>query len=298
MPISFKDNLKVDIFHRTLPLPIYMKKALNVVTVHDIIPITLPHSTKVNLRHYSNMTHASLNKANLIFSVSEQTKRDLINNFNISEDKIHVTYQSSDIHDSYKKVDDHKLKEFLHLRFGLKMNNYFLYYGNIEPKKNIRRLCEAFIQARTELPLVIVGNDAWLFKDVTNYISSLQASQKKILRIPYLGYSDLMLLLKGAKGLLFPSLYEGFGLPVLEAMQLGVPVVTSNTSSLPEIGGDAVHYVDPLSLDSLISAIEKFSNDSGYLTTLTVRGISQSAKFTRERHLERISQGYSKLFCR
>ena len=105
-----------------------------------------------------------------------------------------------------------------------------------------------------------------------------------------------MLLIKGSRSLIFPSLYEGFGLPVLEAMQLGIPVITSNKGSLTEIGGNAVHYVDPLSLVDLTKAIEKLSDNEDLFDEYKLKGLNQAKKFNKTQYQERISKGYEKLF--
>jgi glycosyltransferase involved in cell wall biosynthesis len=287
--------IDVDIFHLTSPLPISISKVPKIVTVHDIIPIVLPASTEVNLTHYRSMINASLKDADLIFTVSEFSKNDLMKFFNIQENRIHVTYQSVNIPNKYKNFTKSEVSSFLENTHKLNFGEYFLYYGAIEPKKNVARIIESFTRSKTDFPIVIVGKNGWLFNDVDNLLQSLhqnESGRRRFRRIPYSSFQNLMLLLKGARGFIFPSLYEGFGLPVLEAMQMGCPVITSNTSSLPEVGGNAVHYVDPYDTDSIVSAVDRFSSDNDYLYNLIQAGYIQSEKFSQSAHLKLLLQGY------
>ena len=284
-----------DIFHATCPLPLSVVGTPKVVTVHDIIPIVLPTSTEVNIRHYYKMVWASLKDASGIFCVSETSRTDLLNNFDIPENKIHVTYQSVELPERIRNIDREHVETFLKNLFHLKFGEYFIYYGAIEPKKNVVRIIEAFQKAKTDFPIVIVGKNGWLYDDVDRILASNNVNRKssrRFIRIPYLSFQNLMILVKGARGLVFPSLYEGFGLPVLEAMQIGCPVITSNVSSLPEVGGDAVLYVDPYDVSSIISAVEKLSSDDTLAGELVNRGYIQAQRFSREAYLKRLDAGY------
>ena len=283
---------ELDLLHLTCPLPISAVKIPKVVTVHDIIPLIAPSTTEVNLRHYYSMIETSIKDANAIFAVSESAKRDLINLFKISEERVHVTYQSSEIPQEYKNLsrDDVSLYLSNTYKHKLKYGQYFLFYGAIEPKKNVENIIQAFARAKTDFPIVIVGKNGWLFQEVEKLIAHMPRS--KVIRIPYLPFPELMFLLKGTKALVFPSYYEGFGLPVLEAMQMGCPVITSHTSSLPEVAGNAVHYVDPYDVTSIVKAVEKFCDDSVYVDDLIKKGHLQSEKFSREKYLSRLQAGY------
>ena len=285
----------MDIFHSTCPLPLSIIDTPKVVTIHDLIPIILPASTEVNIRHYLKIITASIQDASAIFCVSEASRIDLLKYFDIPSNKIHVTYQSADLPTSFYNISNDEVEFYIKNLFNLKYGQYFIFYGSIEPKKNVARIIESFARARTDLPIVIVGKNGWLFDDVDKLLSNLYMNNKnrrRFIRIPYLSFHNLMYLLKGAKGLVFPSLYEGFGLPVLEAMQMGCPVITSNISSLPEVGGDAVHYVDPYDICSIASAIDKFSFDESYVKELIKRGYIQAEKFSRQKYIERLNTGY------
>nr|VFK66170.1 MAG: Glycosyltransferase involved in cell wall bisynthesis [Candidatus Kentron sp. UNK]VFK70966.1 MAG: Glycosyltransferase involved in cell wall bisynthesis [Candidatus Kentron sp. UNK] len=290
----------IDVLHLTMPLPVRIKKAKKIVTVHDMIPLKIPNVVEVNLGHYLNVMETSLRTADLIFSVSRHTKNDLMEKLNIPDKKIFVTYQSSIIPNDLLELERDEVARFLAQYYGLGIGKYFLFYGNIDPKKNIGNLLRAFGIAKTDCKLVIVGGKSWLSEDVERFFESKrynQESQQKFIRIPHAFFHSLMYLLKGARALLFPSIYEGFGLPVLEAMQMGTPVITSNVSSLPEVGGDAAYYVDPYSIESIKTAIETLSDNEKKLEEMSQKGLLQADKFSLENHKNRISQGYELLFA-
>lgn len=199
------------------------------------------------------------------------------------------------IPDNLKNMDINVIQGVLKKTYGLTAGQYFLFYGAIEPKKNVMRILQAMSMSKTDMPIVIVGKNGWLYHDVEIYLKQAKRMQAKRIRIEYVSFWMLMYLLKGARGLVFPSIYEGFGLPVLEAMQMGCPVITSNTSSLPEVGGDAVHYVNPLNIYEIAEAIDQFSEDDSYVNTLIQKGLTQAKKFTPEKHFSKILEGYKAL---
>ena len=289
---------KLDVFHSTLPLPISKGAFKKVVTLHDLIPIKLPHSTAINLKHYAKIIKASLQDADIIFSVSEQTKKDAIEIFGIDEEKIYVTFQASVIPPSIKDMSDTEIQVTLDL-YNLKKMKYFIFYGAIEPKKNVLRLLQAFVKSNTDCKLVVLGKNGWLFDQEEAFFRKAlynKELREKIVRVEYSHFIEVMTLLKGARALVFPSLYEGFGLPVLEAMQIGTPVITSNQGSLPEIAGDAAHFVDPYSISDIKNAIEKYSSNSKQLHNMTLSGYRQSEKFNEKEYKKKLSLGYEYLF--
>lgn len=301
-PLSLKMPDHIDVLHLTLPLPITAKKVKKVVTVHDLIPLKLPLSTAVNLKHYSKIIKASLRDADLIFSVSQQSKNDLIEIYKIPENKIHVTYQSSFIPDELLNLSEQEVAPILK-RYNLQHKKYFIYYGAIEPKKNVLRLLQAFSRAQTDCKLVVLGKNGWLYEQEEKFFSAQEENRKyqsdneiDIVRIPYSDFNSMMTLLKGARALVFPSLYEGFGLPVLEAMQMGTPVITSHCGSLPEIAGDAAYYVDPYSVEEIKGAIERFSSNDSELQEMAASGYKQAEQFSEQKYRENIVSGYDKLF--
>ncbi len=294
-PVRLRKLPGVDIFHRSSPLPLHMDGTANVMTVHDVIPLAMPHSTAINLRHYRRIMEASLRDADLLLVISEHSRRDLLSFFDVPPEKVVVSYQAVELPEAVRTIDAEELRRQLEGGFGLEPGGYFLFYGAVEPKKNVMRILDALTFARNDLPLVIAGRNGWLYQQEVKRMRSMQRNPRtagRLKRFEYLPFAQLMLLLKGARALVFPSLYEGFGLPVLEAMMMGVPVITSNTTSLPEVAGDAALLVDPLDARAIAEAMDRLAGDGALCADLVRRGYEQAARFTPQKYLERIEQGY------
>ncbi|HEY1795156.1 MAG TPA: glycosyltransferase family 1 protein, partial [Stellaceae bacterium] len=168
--------------------------------------------------------------------------------------------------------------------------------------KNVKALLEAYRQTGTKTPLVMVGGGGWSNEAETRMLKAIEAEEavlapekRRVRRLDYADRSTLVSLIKGAQAVLFPSLYEGFGLPVLEGMMLGTPVVTSKSSSLPEIGGDAALYVDPNDVGDIARAIRTIAADADLRAELARRGRKQAELFSMARYRERISAVYDRL---
>lgn len=284
-----------DIFHMPSQRPYYMKKCKNIVTIHDIIPLKLPYSTNTNIERYYSLIQKTLKTADKIITISNSSKNDLVNTFHCRDDIIDVIYQASNLYATNHGAElaESNVKEL----FALSSNKYFLYYGALEPKKNIKRIIEAWRMTKNKLPLVIVGNAGWLNKDILSLIRFLKNSNVKppLIHLPYLRKDDLYDVIKCATACVFPSLYEGFGLPVLECMQIGCPVITSNTSSLPEVGGDAVIYVDPYSINDISSAMDRVIENNGLRSELIQKGFKQANNFSIKKYTERMKMLYESL---
>ena len=177
---------------------------------------------------------------------------------------------------------------------GLTPGGYMLCVGNIEPRKNIARLLEAVSHLDADIPLVLVGPKAWLWKDSLRLMPELQR-RRKALHVGYLSRQDLQVLYRNARFLVFPSLYEGFGLPALEAMALGCPVIAANTSSLPEVCGPAALYVNPQSVEEIAEKMRGLLKDDGLRLRLKQAGLERAALFSPERFRERLARAYGKV---
>jgi glycosyltransferase involved in cell wall biosynthesis len=182
------------------------------------------------------------------------------------------------------------------------MHNYLLFYGALEPKKNVRRLIDAYLISGVDVPLVLVVGGGWQNEPEMELLARQcdngpdpKTSRRRIRRLDYVSSSNLVSLIRGARAVVFPSLYEGFGLPVLEAMVLGTPVVASGESSLPEIAGDAALFVDPYDTDAIARAIVTIVNDSDLRSEFVRRGRQQAAKFSVNNYRERVGALYAAL---
>jgi glycosyltransferase involved in cell wall biosynthesis len=284
-----------EVFHRTSPLPMRMRGVANVVTVHDVIPLAMPDSTAINLKHYRRIMQASLAKADALFVISEHSRRDLLTFFDIPAERVVVVYQAVDLPAALRNLGRDELRQALKSRFDLAPGGYFLFYGAIEPKKNVMRILDAHGMSRAGLPLVIAGRNGWMYEPEVRRIGELLGDPRtagRLRRYEYLPFEQLMLLLKGARALVFPSLYEGFGLPVLEAMLMGVPVITSNTTSLPEVAGDAALMVDPRDAGQIADAMDRLAGDDALCAGLVRKGQLQVQKFKPELYGQRLESGY------
>jgi glycosyltransferase involved in cell wall biosynthesis len=296
-----------DVFHCTYQLPLRSKSACNIYTIHDLVPLRLPFTTLDNKRWMFGLLKKITAKADHIVTVSENTKRDIIELLGVDERRITNTYQAV----SFPKEDidrsEAEIAEQLAGSFGLEAKEYLLFFGALEPKKNVGRLIEAYMASGVDVPLVLVAGEGWHNEAETTLLDELRENERRspglnlprlrrrVRRFRYVRPSTLITLIRGARAIVFPSLYEGFGLPVLEAMTLGTPVVTSRESSLPEIAGDAALLVNPYDADDIARAITTIVNDADLRAELSRRGRSQAAKFSVERYRERVEALYALL---
>lgn len=296
------------IMHWTYPLPVKLAGVANVYTLHDLVPLKLPYATLDDKALYGRLIEGCLRHAAQICTVSEASKRDIVDRYAIPPDRVTNTYQVSTALSVMRGSDADEDARAIESLFGLRRRGYFLYYGAIEPKKNVGRLIEAYLTARTATPLVIVGARAWQSEAELQLMPGDGASGaagtfhgpvgQTIIRLDYLSRPRLAKLVRGARALVFPSLYEGFGLPVLEAMQLGTPVITSTTSSLPEVAGDAGLLVDPYDVGALQDAIRRIDSDEALGSMMAARGLEQAEFFSVERYRERLTALYRAAMAR
>lgn len=295
---------KPDLAHWTYPIPLRVAGRPNIYTLHDVVPLRLPYTTLDHKRRYLQLLQQLDRTAAHFVTVSESSKRDLVELVGIAPERITNTYQSVSIPDKYRfKPEDQVAREVEGLT-GFDYKGYFLFWGSLEPKKNIGRLIEAYLSSQVETPLVIVGAQAWkseqelkLLGDTETVYGSLErrrGARKRIIQMPYAPFPLLVSLIRGAKVAMFPSLYEGFGLPVLEAMLLGTPVICSNTSSLPEVAGDAALMVDPYDTQAITQAIRAMDADAALRNHYIALGHSQAARYSPEIYRENLKAVYDR----
>ena len=275
------DNLLPDaaLFHATEHLLLPLRSVPTVLTVHDLIFRRLPTHHKPLNRWYLNLSMPlSCRRATHIIAVSECTRRDLIAAYDLPPQKITTVYEAAAPRFTPQRPETVAAAR---ARYGLP-DRYLLFVGTIEPRKNLTRLLAAFEAIRAEGlsdGLVIVGKRGWLYDD---FFARLEQSPARdaVLSPGYVPDGDLPAVYAGAQALVFPSLYEGFGLPVLEAMACGTPVAASNSSSIPEVGGDAALYFDPVDVDAMIETIRRLLCDPELQECVRARGLAQAAGFS------------------
>jgi glycosyltransferase involved in cell wall biosynthesis len=267
--------------------PIIMPRATEVTaTIHDLAfkryPETFPksHLWKLNF-----MLDAAVKHANKLIAVSESTKYDLLEFFPyLSPDKIRVIHHGFDAAFFSEKLLQESIRSVLS-RYRLPIANYILYVGALQPRKNLVRLIEAFDMAKKSIPemkLVLAGEPAWLSESI---LATRENSPYKddIILTGRVSFDDLRALYQGARFFTFPSLYEGFGLPILEAFASSVPVLTAGNSSLTEVAGKAALYCHAESIPDITEKLERLWDDAGLREDLIVRGAEQLKKFSWER---------------
>ena len=262
----------------------------SVVTVHDLGYHYHPeaHTTWQNLYLRWSTRHNARN-ASRILADSEATRRDLEHYYHTPPAKIAVVYPGRD--ENLAPVSDPELLAGVRARYGLE-GPYLLYVGTLQPRKNLVRLVQAFARlpsllAVQEEPqpvprLVLAGKKGWLHDEIVGQVQAL-GLEGQVRLTGYVPEADLPALLSGALAFVFPSLYEGFGLPVLEAMACGTPVICSNTSSLPEVAGDAALLVDPYQPEALAQAMLRLVMDGELRGELVARGLQQARRFSWRR---------------
>jgi glycosyltransferase involved in cell wall biosynthesis len=286
-----------DLAHWTYPLPVKATGAANVYTLHDLVPLRLPYTTADRKKTYLSLCQRIAREADHILTVSEHSRADIIRILGVEESRVTNLYQSTDIAGQVKDVPPAQIAREIEGLLGVAMRGYYLFFGAIEPKKNIARLLEAHLASGSKHPLVIVGAPGWgSSRDIALLKQLAELDEQK--RIKWLGYlprQTLATVIAGARAVVFPSLYEGFGLPVLEAMSLGTPVITSNTSSLPEVAGEAALMVDPMKVRGIAQAINALDDDDHAVAELGRRGLAQAERFSASAYRERLAAFYRKL---
>jgi glycosyltransferase involved in cell wall biosynthesis len=266
--------------HYTMPL---RHSARSVVTFPDLTFLLYPELHQPLKRvFFPAMMRWSARHARRIIAISESTKRDLVQTLGVPGDRISTVLLAADT--EYRRAPPSQVAEVC-ARYGLRAGEYLLYVGVLEPRKCIGQLVEAFSRiapAADWLDLVIAGKRGWMYDQIFSQVTALGLETR--VRFPgYVPQSDLPKLYSGARAFVYPSRYEGFGLPVLEAMSCGTPVVTSSVSSMPEVAGDGALLVDPDDIPGLAEVLARVVHDASLRQDLSRRGQVQAASFSWER---------------
>lgn len=267
----------VDLFHCPhYNLPFGIRRPC-VVTIHDLIHLICPDLLSDRRAHWyaSWMLPSAAHRAAHILTVSEHSKRDILKYLNVPESK--VTVISHGVSSGFRPYPRSEIQSYRALR---KLpERFILYVGLLKPHKNIVRLVKAFsILQDTGLHLLLVGRSDKEYRSLNRVLADESLSQRIIL-YPAWAYEELPLLYNAAECLVLPSLYEGFGLPALEAMACGTPVICSQTTSLPEVVGDAAKLVDPISVESIRDGLKRMLMDSSLRAEMSRKGLVRAKRF-------------------
>ena len=273
-----------------------------VVTAHDLGYLYYPETHRAFDRwylHWSTCRHVHL--AACIIADSQATRQDLARHYGADLSRVRVIYPGYD--ETLHRVEDPQIIAASRARYHIQ-GDYLLYLGTLQPRKNLPRLIEAF--ARANLPwspserrgfqLVLAGKKGWDYDTLLRLVNRL-GLQDRVIFPGYIAPEDKAALLSGAKALVFPSLYEGFGIPILEAMVCGVPVLTSHVSSLPEVAGDAAVLVDPLDIDSIAAGLRQVVHQPDLRRALVERGYCQAERFSWQNAARQLWEVFDSARC-
>ena len=293
-------RMRVDVFHGMdhVGIPLVGKTGKYVVTIHDVIPLILPRTFTLRHRLVVRMALARVRaKADRVIVPSQAVKRDVVQHLGLAEDLVVVTHEGCEPH-FQPEATEASFRDVA-ARYGLP-SRYVLAVGTLEPRKNLTTLLQAFARLQRigeidpALGLVLAGARGWLDEPVFRTVRAL--GLERVVCFPgFIDDDDLPAVYRGSELFVFASLYEGFGLPLLEAMACGVPVITSNISSMPEVAGGAAMLVDPRDVDGLAAAIAHVLRDEALRGRLRGAGVARARQFTWETAARQTLDAYASL---
>ncbi len=277
------DNSKIDIYH--VPQNgVGLSENINctkVITLHDIIPLKMPETVSNRyLNIFNNVLPNLVPECQGIITVSQFSKDDIANEFNFPKEKIYVTPLAAE--KIYKPLSKSKCKKIIKDKYSIS-DNFILYVGGFSPRKNILGLIESFSlippKKRKNLKLVITGRKGLSYPKYKQRAETLKVAED-VLFTGFIPLEDMPIFYNSAELLVYPSFYEGFGLPPLEAMACGTPVIASNVTSLPEVCSDSALLIDPNNIDELSYSIQRVLNDSMLMINMVKSGLNKSSSFS------------------
>ncbi len=284
---------QVDLYHSPDFVLPPVRRARTALTVHDLSFLRHPECSSPPLLEYLlRAVPRSVARADVLLADSENTRQDLVELLGVEEERVFVVYAGVDARFAPRTPDPQRAAVLE--RYGIR-RPFILGLGTLQPRKNFCRLIHAYAQLRDECrvphQLVIGGGKGWLYEDIFDAVDTL-GLHGDVLLSGFVDDADLPTLYRAADAFAFPSLYEGFGIPVLEAMSCGTPVVTSTTSSLPEVAGDAALCVPPDDVGALAHALWRLLDDQELRAVLRERGLAQAGRFTWESAAEQLLRVY------
>lgn len=264
------------VMHWTYPLPLYMEGWRNIYTVHDLIPMERPDLSPVKAGRMARLLRQIMPQADRIIAISDVVRDQVIARFGCSPDHVTTCHQAVDLDATSPSLTPRR-------------DGHFLFCGSIEPRKNLVRLANAYRRSGSRRPLLIVGQDGWRSDEVRRAIGEGGG----ITFVALQSREALTGLMRAARALLFPSLAEGFGLPVAEAMGLGTPVMASDLPALREVAGDAALFVDALDENAMSRAIGALDADDALCERLARLGAAKSVAYQSSEYYARLHRIYS-----
>jgi len=298
---------EIDIYHglsNEIPFDIHRSGIKSTVTIHDIIFERFPDQySKIDVEIYKRKFRYACEHADKVIAISRQTKRDIIEFYKTPEEKITVCYQSCNPAFA-KKVED-KIKQQVREKYSLP-GQYFLCVGSVIERKNLLGICKAIYLLRNDLqiPLVVIGDGTKYKQQVMDFIKQNGLDDRVIflsddplakVASSFLRAEDFPAIYQMAVAMIYPSFFEGFGIPVLEALWSRLPVITSNVSSLPEAGGEGAYYVNPNNAEEIAAGMKRIYDDKMFADELREKGWQHAQNFTQQKCAGEVIDVYNKL---
>lgn len=277
LPVAFEEPPLV--MHWTYPVPLHIVGARNLYTIHDLIPLSHPELTPIPRDRHARMLHAIREHADLLVAVTETMRAEIALRLGVDADRVVSTWQAVDA----------PLQADPPLPPGLRPGRYFLFCGRVETRKNLALLADAHARSGASFPLLIAGPRVPGEERLERRLEAMP----NVRRLAFLPRSQLLGLMRRARALLFPTLAEGFGLPVAEAMTLGCPVLTSDRGATREVAGGAALLVDPERVEAIAPAIAQLEQDDALCARLRAEGFARARNFTHDRYARRLRALYA-----
>lgn len=297
-------KLKIDLYHglsHEIPIGIEKTGIASIVTMHDMFPELYPQNFKpIDLKIYRAKTRNACENATRILAISEETRKHIIEIYHIDPSKISVIYQSYD--PLFDVVESEQRKSIVREKYKLP-DEYLLHVGTIIERKNLLNICKAINLIRDEIniPLIVIGRGDEYKEKVKAYVAENRLENHVIFlsdklsaegKDPFVAIEDMPAIYQSAKAFIYPSFYEGFGIPVAEGLASGVPVITSKISCLPEAGGDAAYYVDPERYNEMAEGFRKIYSDPQLVQAMKEKGFEHIKKFSQEAYVKNVMNLY------
>ena len=285
---------RIDLFHglsNEIPFNIKNSGIKSVITIHDLIFLRFPEWYPfIDRKIYEVKFRKSCRNADRIIAISKQTKKDIIEFFGINADKIDVVYQGCNL--AFQEKADTEQVSIISKKYSLP-DEYLLYVGTVEKRKNLLTIVKALKISNLNIPLIVVGRHTSYKEQVKNYIRNKNI--KNIRFIKHVNTSELPVFYQNAKIFIYPSIFEGFGIPIQEALFSKTPVITSKTGCFHEAGGLASIYIDPENAEDLANAILKLLKDAPFRKKVVSEGYTYAQNFTNEKIAKNLIEVYKKI---
>lgn len=294
----------IDLYHglsHEIPVGIEKTGIPSIVTMHDMFPELYPENfKKIDLKIYRAKTRYACTYSTKILAISEETKKHIVDIYKIDSEKIEVIYQSYD--PAFNTIETEERKQAVKEKYNLP-KEFFLHVGTIIERKNLLNIVKAIneIKREIDIPLVVIGKGKEYKEKVKAFIAENNLQKQVIFlsdklaaegKNSFVAAEDMPAIYQLSKAMIYPSFYEGFGIPVAEGLASGVPVITSNTSCLPEAGGDAAYYVTPSSHHEMAEAFKSIYSDAGLVKTMQAKGLEHVKKFAQEKYVKEVMKMY------